>query len=155
EACSAALHAESALHGWREFDRARRDARMAGGEAAEDELPGREHARPRAAEDGGVELAAVEVLLRDRVGRGPLVHEGDAGADRALARHERGAREAERGSLRARLHDQREGEVAFAARARAALEHLEARHVDAAGGEHLLRERLVARERQAARVATG
>ena len=67
----------------------------------------------------------------------------------------RGLRDAERGILDGRLHEQREAQLARHVEARAAAEHGELRRRDAVEGQQLLAQRLVARQQQAARVAAG
>ena len=121
----------------------------------EEQLPHRQRLQRLVAEDADVELAAVDVLLDDRRRADAFVDERDALLQLLVAVDDRRLRDADRGFLRQRLHDQRERQPLGPADRPADAEHLELGHRDAVIGEQLLRQRLVAREQQAARVAAG
>ena len=105
------------------------------------------------AEDADIELAAFDVLLGDGRRADAFVHERDPLLQLLVGVDDRGLRDADRRLLRQRLDDQREGQALGPANRPADAEDLELRHLDAVIREQLLRERLVAREQQAARIA--
>ena len=83
----------------------------------------------------------------------PLVDEGDALRQLLVRVHDRSLRDADRAVVNQRLDEQREREPAGAAHLPAEREDVEARDVDAVVAEDFFRQRLVVRQRQAARVA--
>ena len=130
-----------------------RDARHHLGQRAEVELPERKRREPLVAEHADVDLAALDVLLDQRVGAGLLVDELDALAQLLAVVDDRGLRDAERRVLGRRLHEQREREAPRLAVAPVARQQREARGRDAVVGQDLLRQHLVARDHHAARIA--
>src|SRR5262245_60020207 len=121
----------------------------------EQQLPDGENLQPGVTEDADVELAAVDVALDDRVGAQALVDEGDALGHLVVVVDERFLRDARGAFLGERLHDERELEPSRPPHSAAHAEDGELGHRDAMVGQQLLRDALVARQHEAARVAAG
>ena len=102
-----------------------------------------------------VQLPALDILLDQRVRMRLLVNEGDSLRQLLLVRDHRRVRDAERGILGRRLHEQGKTQVLRNARLLAAREHHELRRGHAVIGQQLLRQDLVARQQHAARIAAG
>src|SRR5262245_20161623 len=129
-----------------------RDAGAPGREAPERELADGERARALVPDHADGELAAVDVFLGEGVAADASVHEGDALAQAPRVPYPRGLRDPERGLLVAGLDDQRIAQPREALRRAPAREDGEGGRREAAAEPDRLRQRLVAREQDPARI---
>ena len=122
-------------------------------QVAEFQLPHRQHAQSFAAEHADIDLAAVDILLGDRVGADLLVNEGDALGELFVIVHQRGLGDTERGVLAETLDDQRESQGSRRMSPTATREDRERRYPDPVVGHKFFRQRFPARQHQPPRVA--
>jgi hypothetical protein len=122
--------------------------------AGERHLPRRQHVDALVPQHADVHLAAVDVLLDDRRGAQLLVNELCPAGELLLVLDDRRLRDAGRRFEEQRFDDQREAETLRQRKPMTRTDHHELGNRDAMVGEQLLRQRLVARENQAARIAS-
>ena len=121
----------------------------------EEQLPHGQRLKGLVPEHADIDLASLDVLLDERCGADAVVDEGDALLQLLIAVDDRSLRDADGGFLREGLHDERELQPLGPTDRPAAAEDFALGHRDAVVGEQLFRQRLVAREQQAARIAAG
>ncbi len=132
-----------------------RDVLRAVRHVLEEQLPHRQRLQRLVAHDADIDLAAFDVLLDDRRGADAFVDERHALFQLLVGVDHRGLRDADGRLLRERFHDERERQALVAADRPARTKHVELGHMDAVIRQELFRQRLVAREQQAARIASG
>ena len=135
---------------------------LAGGDAGlplhqrtEAQLPHRQPRQALVAEHADIHLASIDILLDQGVGADLIVDEGDTVAQLLRILDDGGLRDAERRVLSGRLHEQGITQPGRHSELDTTAQHRELRRRDAMVSEQLLAQRLIARQQQAARIATG